>query len=125
MCCAPSYARFVLIFFDDILICSNLLAEQLRHVHAVLSVLHHCLFVKRSKCTFGVNSISYLGHIISTAGVAMDPIMVQTIADWPTLLSARVVYGFWGLAGYYRKFIKEFGTIATPLTALLKKEGFA
>jgi hypothetical protein len=51
--------------------------------------------------------------------------MVQTIADWPTLLSARVVYGFWGLAGYYRKFIKEFGTIATPLTALLKKEGFA
>lgn len=75
--------RFVLIF-DDILIYSLSLAEHLRHARAVLTVLHqHQLFVKRSKCAFGVNSISYLGHIISATGVAMDPEKVQAIANWP------------------------------------------
>jgi len=118
----PFLRRFVLVFFDDILIYSSSLAEHLRHVHAVLTMLHqHRLFVKRSKCVFGVDSISYLGHIISAAGVAMDPDKVQAVADWPTPRSARAVRGFLGLAGYYRKFVKEFGTIAAPLTALLKK----
>ena len=62
----PFLRRFVLIFFDDILIYSASLAEHLRHVRAVITVLHqHRLFVKRSKCAFGVDSITYLGHIIS------------------------------------------------------------
>ncbi|KAF0894408.1 hypothetical protein E2562_038912 [Oryza meyeriana var. granulata] len=66
--------RFVLVFFDDILIYSFTWADHLRHLRAVLLVLRqHRLFVKRSKCAFGVDSISYLGHIISEAGVAMDP----------------------------------------------------
>ncbi|KAF0892823.1 hypothetical protein E2562_018617 [Oryza meyeriana var. granulata] len=66
--------RFVLVFFDDILIYSSTWADHLRHLRAVLLVLRqHRLFVKRSKCAFGVNSISYLGHIISEASVAMDP----------------------------------------------------
>jgi hypothetical protein len=80
----PFLRRFVLIFFDDILIYSDSLAEHLRHVRAVLTVLHqHRLFVKWSKCGFGVDSIAYLGHIISAKGVAMDPEKVQAIADWP------------------------------------------
>lgn len=122
----PFLRRFVLVFFDDILIYSSSLAEHLRHVRTVLTMLHqHRLFVKRSKCAFGVDSISYLGHIISATGVAMDPDKVRAVADWPTPRSARAVRGFLGLAGYYRKFVKEFGTIAALLTALLKKEGFA
>ncbi|KAF0897139.1 hypothetical protein E2562_033935 [Oryza meyeriana var. granulata] len=69
--------RFVLVFFDDILIYSSTWADHLRHLRAVLLVLRqHRLFVKRSKCAFGVDSISYLGHIISEAGVAMDPAKV-------------------------------------------------
>ena len=122
----PFLRRFVLVFFDDILIYSESWADHLRHVRAVLSTLQqHQLFVKRSKCTFGVESISYLGHIISAAGVAMDPAKVQAVADWPQPRSARAVRGFLGLAGYYRKFVGEFGTIAAPLTALLRKEGFS
>jgi hypothetical protein len=117
--------RFVLVFFDDILIYSASWADHLRHLRVILAVLRqHCLFVKRSKCSFGVDTVAYLGHTISGAGVAMDPAKVQAIHDWPQPRSARVVRGFLGLAGYYWKFVHNYGTIAAPLTALLKKEGF-
>ncbi|WVZ87490.1 hypothetical protein U9M48_034121 [Paspalum notatum var. saurae] len=122
----PFLRRFVLVFFDDILIYSKSWADHLRHLRAVLSELRrHTLFVKRSKCAFGVVSVAYLGHTISEAGVAMDSAKVQAIHDWPELRSARAVRGFLGLAGYYRKFIHNYGSIAAPFAALLKKEGFA
>jgi len=92
----------------------------------VLSELRrHHLFVKRTKCAFGEVSVAYLGHVISAAGVAMDPTKVQAIVDWPAPRSARAIRGFLGLAGYYRKFVHNYGTVAAPLTALLKKEGFS
>ena len=73
---------FVLVFFYDILIYSSTWADHLRHLRAILLVLRqHRLFVKRSKCAFGVDSISYLSHIISAAGVAMDPTKVQAVMD--------------------------------------------
>ena len=78
----PFLRQFVLVFFDDILIYSTSWADHLRHLRVVLAMLRqHRLFVKRSKCVFGVDSISYLGHIISATGVAMDPDKVQTVAD--------------------------------------------
>lgn len=121
----PFLRRFILVFFDDILIFSSSWAEHLHHVRAVLAVLHqHRLFVKHSKCAFGEESISYLGHVISAAGVAMDPAKVQAVTDWPQPRSARAVRGFLGLVGYYRKFVKEYGSIAAPLTSLLRKDGF-
>jgi hypothetical protein len=122
----PYLRRFVLVFFDDILIYSSLWADHLRHLRTVLSELRrHHLFVKRSKCAFGEVSVAYLGHVISVEGVAMDPAKVRAIVDWPAPRSARVVRGFLGLAGYYRKFVHNYDTVAAPLTALLKKEGFS
>jgi hypothetical protein len=122
----PFLRRFVLVFFDDILIYSSSWADHLRHVRAVLAMLQqHQLFVKKSKCAFAVPSVAYLGHVISEAGVAMDPAKVEAVRDWPQPRSARAVRGFLGLAGYYRKFVHGFGVIAAPLTALLKKEGFS
>jgi hypothetical protein len=122
----PYLRRFVLVFFDDILIYSSSWADHLRHLRTVLSELRrHHLFVKRSKCAFGEVSVAYLGHVISADGVAMDPAKVQAIVDWPAPRSARAVRGFLGLAGYYRKFVHNYGTVAAPLTALLKKEGFS
>ena len=83
------------------------------------------LFIKRSKCAFGETSVSYLGHIIFETGGTMDPAKVQAILDWPVPHSARAVCGFLGLVGYYRKFVHNYDTVAAPLTALLKKEGFS
>jgi hypothetical protein len=72
----------VLVFFDDILIYSQSMAEHLGHVRTVLTLLQqHRLFVKKSKCAFGSSSIAYLGHVISANGVAMDPAKVQAVAD--------------------------------------------
>src|SRR6185369_13777223 len=73
---------------------------------------------------FATSKVSYLGHVISEEGVAMDAAKVQSVASWPQPRSARGLRGFLGLAGYYRRFIKDFGAIAAPLTQLLKKDAF-
>ena len=118
--------RFVLVFFDDILIYSSSWAEHLQHVAIVFNKLRaHHLHLKRSKCSFGVTSVAYLGHIISGDGVAMDADKVAAVATWPQLRSTRGLRGFLGLAGYYRKFIQGFGVIAAPLTRLLHRDAFS
>ena len=68
--------------------------------------------------------VDYLCHIISEKGVSVDPAKLQEVIEWPTPTTTRGVRGFLGLAGYYRKFIHHFGSIAAPLTRLLTKEGF-
>jgi hypothetical protein len=121
-----SYIRkFVLVFFDDILIFSKTWAEHLQHVKQVFQVLSdNKLFLKRSKCFFGKENVSYLGHIISRDGVAMDPAKIEAVEAWPRPQSLQALRGFLGLTGYYRKFIAGYGEVAAPLTALLKKEAF-
>ncbi|WVZ49391.1 hypothetical protein U9M48_000757 [Paspalum notatum var. saurae] len=121
----PILCRFVLVFFDDILIFSNTWTEHLHHVRTVLTALQeHELYLKRSKCSFGAGTVAYLGDVISEHGVAMDASKVQAVLDWPTPRSVCALRGFLGLAGYYRKFVKDFGTVAAPFTQLLKKEAF-
>jgi hypothetical protein len=98
---------------------------HLRHVCTVFRTLQdHQLFLKQSKSEFGRSSVAYLGHVISVVGIAMDKFKVQAVLDCPVPKSVKVVRGFLSLAGYYRCFIRNFGAIAAPLTALLKKEGF-
>jgi hypothetical protein len=121
----PFLRRFVLVFFNDILIYNTSWSEHLQHVGLVFTALRaHCLFLKRSKCSFGTPSVAYLGHVISADGVAMDSDKVAAVASWSLPRSPRGVRGFLGLTGYYRKFIRDFGSIAAPLTRLLRKEAF-
>ena len=68
--------------------------------------------------------MAYLGHVIDADGVAMDKDKVRAVADWPTPRSVWALRGFLGLASYYRKFIKDFGMLAAPLTRLMSKERF-
>ncbi|XP_066373611.1 uncharacterized mitochondrial protein AtMg00860-like [Miscanthus floridulus] len=97
-----------------------------QHIAIVLNELRaHRLHLKCLKCSFGATSMAYLGHVISADGVAMDADKVAAVAAWPPPRSAWGLWGFLGLAGYYRKFIREFGLIAAPLTRLLRRDAFA
>jgi len=123
---SPYLRRFLLVFFDDILIYSSSWAEHLQHVAIIFNELRaHRLHLKRSKCSFGTTSVAYMGHVISAKGVAMDADKVTAVAAWPTPRSPRALHGFLGLAGYYRKYIRDFGLIAAPLTRLLRRDAFS
>ena len=114
-----------MVFFDDILVYSEDWNSHLTHLQLVFEVLvQHRLFVKRTKCAFGAVKIEYLGHVISKGIVSMDASKVAAVADWPTPQSVKELRGFLGLTGYYRRFILNYGSIARPLTELLKKGAF-
>jgi hypothetical protein len=117
----PFLIKFVLVFFDDILVYSKLAKEHEGHLRQVLRVLKtHQLYAKKSKCRFGVGVIDYLGHFISKQGVSTDPSKITTMSNWPTPSTIKCLMGFLGLTGYYRKFIRGYWVIVAPLTALLR-----
>ena len=117
----PYLRKFVLVFFDDILIYSRSLTEHLEHVTLVLELLRsHILYAKKSKCCFGVRQVEYLGHYISSGGVTTDPKKIEAVINWPVPKTVKQLRGFLGLTGYYRRFVKDYGKIAQPLTALCK-----
>jgi hypothetical protein len=121
----PFLRKFVLVFFDDILMFSRSWSEHLQHGKLVFQTLReNKLALKQAKCSFGAEKVAYLGHIISVVGVAMDPSKVEAVEAWPLPRTLRALCGFLGLAGYYRKFIAGYGVVATPLTTLLKREAF-
>ena len=81
----------------------------------------HQLFLKQSKCSFGASEVEYLGHLVGKDGVRVDPKKIEVMQDWPPPKTLKSLRGFLGLIGYYRKFVKNYGKIAAPLTALLKR----
>ncbi|XP_041026999.1 uncharacterized protein LOC121267215 [Juglans microcarpa x Juglans regia] len=119
----PFLRKFVIVFFDDILVYSKDLAAHLTHLATVLGVLkQNQLYAKKSKCHFACQEIEYLGHLISKEGVKADPRKLE--ANWPVPRTLKALRDFLGLTGYYRKFIQHYGKIANPLTSLLKKDVF-
>jgi hypothetical protein len=78
----PYIRKFVLVFFDDILIYSKTWGEHLKHLERVLSLLERTNFIQMSKCTFG-KEVDYLGHIISKEGVKVDPNKIKATTEWP------------------------------------------
>ncbi|XP_042477683.1 uncharacterized mitochondrial protein AtMg00860-like, partial [Macadamia integrifolia] len=122
----PFLRKFVIIFFDDILVYSKCLTDHVAHLQSVLQCLKiHSLFAKLSKCTFAQSSIEYLGHVISALRVEPDKTKVESMINWSELTNQKQLRGFLGLMGYYRRFIKGYAFVAAPLTDLLKKEWFS
>ncbi|KAE8238369.1 hypothetical protein A4X06_0g8816, partial [Tilletia controversa] len=118
----PFLDRFVIVYLDDILIYSETLEEHQRHVAQVLKLLQdEQLYAARQKCELFKTSTEFLGHIVSGDGVSMDPKKTDSIESWPTPKCVRDIQVFLGMANFYRRFIKNFSTMAEPLTRLLTK----
>jgi hypothetical protein len=116
----PYLRKFVLVFFDDILIYSKTWKEHMKHLEHVLSLLEkNQFYAKLSKCSFGKEEVEYLGHVISREGVKVDPEKIKAITEWPKPKNISKLKGFLGLTRYYQRFIKNYAHLTTPLSNLL------
>lgn len=118
----PILRKCVVVFIDDILIYSKTYEEHLQHVRMVFELLQeHQFQVRLSKCSFAKHQLNYPEHVLSSKGVATDPSKISIVQNWPVPETVKQLRSFLGVAGYYRRFVRNFGILARPLTDLLKK----
>nr|KYP72131.1 Transposon Ty3-I Gag-Pol polyprotein [Cajanus cajan] len=115
--------KFVVVYFDDILIYSRSQDDHLGHLREVLMILRkNHLFANLEKCTFCVDHVVFLGFIVRKDGVRVDPEKIKVIQEWPRPKNVSEVRSFHGLASFYRRFVPNFSIIASPLNDLVKKD---
>ncbi|XP_027075821.1 uncharacterized protein [Coffea arabica] len=116
--------RFIVVFINDILVYSKTHEEHVQHLKEILQTLRdHQLYVKFSKCEFWLENVSFLGHVISKEGIAVDPAKIEAVTEWKRPDNPTKIRSFLGLAGYYWRFIKDFSKLTSPLTDLTKNGG--
>nr|GEU32282.1 Ty3/gypsy retrotransposon protein [Tanacetum cinerariifolium] len=121
----PVLRKFVLVFFDDILVYSESLSTYYEHLRFVFqTLLDNQYHAKASKCLFAATSIPFLGHIIFADDVQADPDKLAAIKSWPNPNSFTTLRAFLGLTGYYRRFVPTYAHIASHLTDIIKKPSF-
>src|SRR6266498_4709234 len=114
---------FVVVYLDDILVCSNTFKEHINHLRKVFIKLREAnLMIKLKKCKFRQRKIKFLGHTIGTNGLRTDPENIEKIINYPVPIDVTGVRKFMGLCNYYRKFIKDLSKLSKPLSQLLKKD---
>ena len=110
-------------YIDDILIYSNTLEEHREHVLKVLGKLREMdIFADLKKCEFHVQQTKYLGFIVGTNGIAVDPEKISVVKNWKPPTTVKGVQSFLGFCNFYRRFVRDYGRIARPLTTLTKKD---
>ncbi|GJX34411.1 putative reverse transcriptase domain-containing protein [Tanacetum coccineum] len=110
------------VFIDDILIYSRNKEEHANHLRIILELLKkEKLYAKFSKCDFWNSIVQFLGHVIDSQGIHVDPAKIEADKNWASPTTPTEVRQFLGLAGYYRRFIKDFSKIAKSLTELTQK----
>ncbi|GJV00720.1 putative reverse transcriptase domain-containing protein [Tanacetum coccineum] len=120
--CKPYLDKFVIVFIDDILIYSRNKEEHADHLRIILELLKkEKLYAKFSKCDFWISIVQFLGHVIDSQGIHVDPAKIEAVKNWASPTTPTEVRQFLGLAGYYRRFIKDFSKIAKSLTELTQK----
>ncbi|GJW39858.1 reverse transcriptase domain-containing protein [Tanacetum coccineum] len=120
--CKPYLDKFVIVFIDDILIYSKNKEEHEEHLKLILELLKkEELYAKFSKCEFWIPKVQFLGHVIDSKGIHVDPTKIESIKDWASPKSPTEIRQFLGLAGYYRRFIEGFSKIAKSMTKLTQK----
>jgi hypothetical protein len=118
----PYLDKFVVIFIDDILVYSKSYEEHEQHLGQTLQILmSRQLYAKLDKYDFWLKEVTFLGHVVSSKGIFMNPQKVEAVVRWERPTTVTKIRSFLGLAGYYRRFIEGFSMIATPLTQLTRK----
>ena len=121
----PFIGKFVVVYFDDILIYSKNEEEHQGHLTQVMEVLEReKLFGNLKKCTFFTSEVTFLGYIVTSHGIMVDESKIEAIRTWPTPKSIHDVRSFHGLASFYRRFIRDFSTIMAPMTEVIKGTTF-
>jgi hypothetical protein len=114
--------KFIVVYFDDILIYNKSFNEHVKHIWQVLDELRkEKLFANLEKCSFCTDHVVFLGFVVLAKGIEVDESKVKAIKDWPAPTNVSQVRSFHGLAGFYRRFVRDFSTIASPLNELTKK----
>ena len=115
-----------LVYIDDIVVVGDSFENHLYNLVGVLKRLREAgLKVKPSKCSLCQKEVRYIGHVVSAEGISTDPTKVEAICNWPTPTCKQEIQRFLGLANYYRRFIKNFSSIAKPLQRLTEKIMFS
>ena len=121
----PFMGKFLVVYFDDILIYCKSRAQHFDHLTQVCIALRkESLYGNLKKCSFFTNRVIFLGFIISSEGVSPDPQKVQSVVDWPQPKNIHDVQSFHGLASFYRRFIRGFSTIMSSITDCMKQGEF-
>ncbi|RDX94050.1 Retrovirus-related Pol polyprotein from transposon 17.6, partial [Mucuna pruriens] len=114
--------KCVVVYFDDILVCSKCIDDHILHVKSVLLLLkQECLYVSLEKCTLCIFEVVFLGYVVGSKGVKVDSEKVKAIKNWPAPKIIGEVRSFHGLASSYRCFVKEFSTLSSPLNEIVKE----
>ncbi|GKB10614.1 putative reverse transcriptase domain-containing protein [Tanacetum coccineum] len=120
--CKTYLDKFIIVFIDDILIYSRNKEEHANHLRIILKLLKkEKLYAKFSKCDFWIHIVQFLGHLIDSQGLHVDPAKIEAVKNWTSPTTPTEIRQFLGLAGYYRRFIKDFSKIAKSLTELTQK----
>ncbi|GJR54165.1 putative reverse transcriptase domain-containing protein [Tanacetum coccineum] len=122
--CKPYLDKFMIVFIDDILIYSKNKQEHKEHLKLILELLKkEELYAKFSKCEFWIPKVQFLGHVIDSKGIHVDPAKIESIKDWASPKLPTEIRHFLGLVGYYRRFIEGFSKISKLMTKLTQKKG--
>jgi uncharacterized protein YggL (DUF469 family) len=119
----PFIGKFVVVYFDDILIYNKSIDEHVEHIKCVLAILmKECLFANLAKCTFCTDKVVFLGFVVSAQGMEVDEEKINVVREWLSPQNVSQVRSFLQLASFYHRFDKDFSTIAAPINELTEKD---
>ena len=120
----PFLEKFMVVYFDDILIYCSSEAEHFQHLRDVFTILQaNELYINLKKCSFMTTTLIFLGFVVRSQGVHIDEEEVRGIRDWPIPKSTTEVRSFHGLSTFYRRFIRNFSSLVAPMIDCLRKKG--